>query len=84
MAPARVVPTFNPSKNGQAGLGLCLPGPSGNQRTLQAGKEAFCHGVVVGIAHCPHGRAYTHFFTPISKRNEGLDQGPVEVGLIHL
>ena len=69
MAPVRVVPGFNPGKDRQARFGVGLPDPPVNQLTLQRGKEAFCHGVVISIAHGSHARAYAHFFAALAKRH---------------
>ena len=67
-----VVPGFNPSKDRQARFGVGLPDPPVNQLTLQSGKEAFCHGVVISIAHGSHARAHAHFFAEIAKRHTGV------------
>ena len=54
VAPVRVVPALDPGKDGQASLGLGFPGAPGNQLTLQSGKKALGHGVVIGIPNSSH------------------------------
>ena len=72
MPPVRVVPGLNPGKDRQARFGVGLPDPPVNQLTLQRGKEAFCHGVVIGIADRAHARVRNHFLAAFAKRHTGL------------
>jgi hypothetical protein len=72
MSPAGVVPTLYPGEDCQPCLGLVLPAAPGNQHTLQAGKEALGHSVVIGIAHGSHGWAYAHFLATVAKGNTGV------------
>ena len=69
MTPVRVVLSLNPGKDRQAPFGVRLPDPPVNQLTLQLGKEAFCHGAVIGVADCSHAGPDTHFFAAFSKRH---------------
>lgn len=64
VAPARVVPAFDPGEHGQAGLDLAPEAAPVWQFAFQAGEEALGHCVVVGIADtAPGGRP------PTSPRN---------------
>ena len=72
MPPARVVPTLYPSKDNQPCFGLGLPAASSYQLTLQAGKEALGHSVVIRVAHGSHGWAYAHFLAAVAKGNAGV------------
>ena len=71
MPSARVVPTLYPSKDNQPCFGLGLPAASSYQLTLQAGKEALGHSVVIRVAHGSHGWAYAHFLAAVAKGNAG-------------
>ena len=72
MPPVRVVLGFNPGEDRQPGLGLRLPDPAINELTLQRRKEAFRHGVVIGITHRPHAGVHAHFLAAVTKRNAGV------------
>ena len=75
MAPVRVVPSLNPGEDCQTCLGVRLPITPVNEFAFQCRKEAFCHGVVIGIAHGAHARAYAHFFAALAKRHAGVPGG---------
>ena len=64
-----VVPGLNPGEDRQARFGVGLLDPPVNQLTLRRGKEAFCHGVVIGIADRAHARPDTHFLATFAKRH---------------
>ena len=72
MKPLWVVPTLDPSKDLQTRLGLGLPDASVDQLTFQRGKEALCHGVVIGIPHAAHGGAHTHLLAAVAKLDAGV------------
>lgn len=60
MASSRVVPGLDPGEDFKPGLGLGLPGAPGDEFAFETGKEALGHGVIVGITHRAHRRAYPH------------------------
>ena len=72
MTSARVVPSFNPGKYGQARLGLRLPCAPGDEFTLQAGKETLGHGVVVCVTYRPHRWTHSHLLAPVTKGYAGV------------
>ena len=79
MPPAWVVPTLDPGKDRQARLGLGLPATPGNELALQTGKEALCHGVVIGISNRSHRGAHPHLLASVAKRNAGVPATLVRV-----
>ena len=72
MQPTQVVPALNPGKDGQAGLDLRLPDASVDQLTLQRGKEALSHGVVIGVARRSHGDLHPQLPAPVAKLYAGV------------
>ena len=58
MASSRVVPGLDPGEDFKPGLGLGLSGAPGDEFAFETGKEALGHGVIVGITHRAHRRAY--------------------------
>ena len=71
MPPALVLPVLDPGDDGQARLGFDPPAAPG-AFALQSSKETLCYGVVIGISHAAHGRAYTHFLAAVAKGNTGV------------
>ena len=72
MAPVRVVPALSPRRDGQARLGVRLADPPVYEFTLQSGKQALRHCVVIGITHRTHAGAHTHRFAAFAKRHTGV------------
>src|SRR5258707_12039946 len=56
MPPVRVVPAFDEVEDGHAGLDLGREATTIQQLALEGRKEALAEGIVVGVAHAPHGR----------------------------
>jgi hypothetical protein len=55
MPPVRVVPTLDEVEDGHPGLGRGGEAAAVQQLTLERGEEALTEGVIVGVAHAPHG-----------------------------
>jgi len=71
----RVVPGFDVTEDGHAGLGLGPETAPVDQLTLQRRKETFGHGVVVGAADRSARRLHTHLLAALSKRERGTLSG---------
>ena len=67
-----VVATLDPSKDRQSSLGLGFAAAPGNELTLQAGKEALCHSVVISITDSAHRGSYAHFLAALAKGYAGV------------
>ena len=61
MAATRVVPSFDIREDGYSRLCFRREAASVDELALEAGKEAFRHRVVVGIAHAAHRRPHAQF-----------------------
>ncbi len=67
-----VIPAFNPGEYCQAGFGTGFESFAVNEFTLQAGKEALRHGVIVCIADRSHGRSHAHLAAAIAEGQAGV------------
>ena len=57
MPPVRVIPALDEVEDSHPGLGLGGEAAAVQQLALEGGEEALTAGIVVGVAHAPHGRA---------------------------
>ena len=72
MTARRVVPSLDPGKYLQPGARLGFPLAPCDELTLQRGKEALSHGVVVSITDRAHGGAHIHLLAPVAKGYAGV------------
>ena len=72
MTPSWVIPAFDPGKYCEASFDTGFEGSTINEFTLQTGKEALRHGVVVCIAHCSHRRSHAHLAAAIAEGQAGV------------
>ena len=68
----RVVPTLHPGEDGQMGFCFVFPSAPGDEFALQAGREAFGHGVVIGVAASAHGETHAHLSTSAAEGDAGV------------
>ena len=68
----RIIPSFNPGKDREAGLCHRFPGSAVYEFALKTSKETLRHRVVVSITHRPHGGLNPHFLTALTKRHTGV------------
>jgi hypothetical protein len=64
----RVVPTFDPFEHGHLRFRLTFESTTVQQLTLERGKEALRHRVVVGISHRTHRRHDARFAAALAER----------------
>src|SRR5690606_14126330 len=63
----RVVPAFDPFKDGHAGFGRALEPPTVEHLSLQRRKEALGHRVVVGVTYRAHRRHDAGFLAALAE-----------------
>ena len=72
MPPVRVVPALDEVEDGHPGLGLGGEAAPVQQLALEGGEETLTEGVVVGVAHAPHGRPDTRLAAAEAKGDRGV------------
>src|SRR5258708_28580544 len=72
MPPVRVVPAFDEVEDGHAGLDLGREATAVQQLALEGRKEALAEGIVVGVAHAPHGRPDARLAAAEPKGDRGV------------
>ena len=71
MPAVRVVPALDEVEDGHAGLSLGRE-TAIQQLALEGGEKALTEGVVIGVAHAPHGRADTGLAAAKPKGDRGV------------
>lgn len=72
VAPTRVVPTLDVTKQCDARFGPGLEASAVDQLALQAREEALCHGVVIGFPDTAHGSPNAHLPAAVAEGDRGV------------
>lgn len=81
MTPDRVIPALDKLEDRHTRLGLGRKAAAIERLALQRREESLAHRVVVGIAHCFHGRMDLRLLTPQPEGNRGVMR--TVIGVVH-